>query len=43
MDGLEQRVCGLCGNVETRTIPKNDEQRLRQYVNEVRNTYTDRV
>ena len=24
-------------------IPKNDEQRLRQYVNEVRNTYTDRV
>lgn len=25
VDGLEQRVCGLCGNVETRTIPKNDE------------------
>jgi len=25
IDGLEQRVCGLCGNVETRTIPGDDK------------------
>lgn len=31
VDGLEQRVCALCGNVETRTIPKNDEHTWVEY------------
>ncbi len=31
VDGMEQRVCSLCGNVDTRTIPKNDKHTWVEY------------